>query len=77
MFGKIPNRVYFFESLNAEELKRELLSRGVFDFPSTKKGMTEELKSHLCGVQRIPALLLLNPCAHLQDMNLRYILEKS
>ena len=32
--------------------------------------MTDILKDHLCGVQRVPALLLLNPTVDLCDMNL-------
>ena len=60
----------FYDTLNSEQLKRELVSRGIFDFPSTKKGMVDELKGHLCGVQRVPALLLLNPVTDLLDMNL-------
>ena len=32
--------------------------------------MTDILKDHLCGVQRVPALFLLNPTADLLDMNL-------
>ena len=60
----------FYDTLSSEQLKRELVSRGIFDFSSTKKGMVDELKSHLCGVQRVPALLLLNPVTDLLDMNL-------
>ena len=70
VFGIIPNRINFHESLTPDELCRELVSRGIFDFPSAKKGMVEELKKHLCEVQRVPALLLMNPCSDLGDMNL-------
>ena len=70
-FGKIPNKVNSFESLSREELRQELVSRQIYDFPpNNKKAMTDILKDHLCGVQRVPALLLLNPRADLLDMNL-------
>ena len=51
IFGKVPNKVNFYDTLNSEQLKRELVSRGIFEFPSTKKSMVDELKGHLCGVQ--------------------------
>ena len=69
VLGRVPNKVSCFESLNREELQKELVSRQIHDFPPTKKGMAEVLKSNLCGVQRVPALLL-NPCADPMDMNL-------
>ena len=60
-----------FESLSREELRQELVSRHIYDFPpNNKKGMTDILKDHLCGVQRVPALLLLNPTADLWEINL-------
>lgn len=58
-------------SLSREELRQELVSRQIYDFPpNNKKAMTDILKDHLCGVQRVPASLLLNPTADLLDMNL-------
>ena len=60
-----------FESLSREELRQELVSRHIYDFPPiNKKRMTDILKDNLCGVQRVPALLLLNPTADLWEMNL-------
>ena len=71
VMGKVPNKLCSFESLTREQLRQELLSRQIYDFPpNNKKGMTDILKNHLCGVQRVPALLLLNPTADLWDMNL-------
>ena len=71
VFGQVPNRVCSFESLNHEELRQELVSRWIYDFPPNyKKAMTDILKDHLCGVQRVPALLLLNPTTDLGEMNL-------
>ena len=71
VFGKVPNKVCSFESLSREELRQELVSRHIYDFPpNNKKRMTDILKDHLCGVQRVPALLLLNPTADLWEMNL-------
>ena len=71
VFGKVPNKVCSFESLSREELRQELVSRHIYDFPpNNKKLMTDILKDHLCGVQRVPALLLLNPTADLWEMNL-------
>ena len=71
VFGKIPNKVNSFESLSRKELRQELVSRQIYDFPpNNKKAMTDILKDHLCGVQRVPALLLLNTTADLWEMNL-------
>jgi hypothetical protein len=71
VFGKVPNKVSSFESLSREQLRQELVNRKIYDFPpNNKKGMTDILKDHLCGVQRVPALLLLNPTVDLCDMNL-------
>ena len=69
-YGKVPNKVNFFESLTNEELRRELIDRGLFNFPSNKQGRLHALKGHLRGVQRVPALLLLNPTIDLNDVNL-------
>ena len=71
VFGKVPNKVCSFESLSREELRQELVSRHIYDFPpNNKKRMTDILKDHLSGVQIVPALLLLNPTADLWEMNL-------
>ena len=71
VMGKVPNKLCSFESLTHEQLRQELVSMQIYDFPpNNKKSMTDILKDHLCGVQRVPALLLLNPAADLWDMNL-------
>ena len=40
-FGKIPNKVNSFELLSRDQLRQELVSRQIYDFPpNNKKAMT-------------------------------------
>ena len=59
-----------FEQLNNEQLRQELRLRKNFDFGSTKAELTKSLKAILCGAQRVPSLLLLNPTQTFTEMNL-------
>lgn len=60
-----------FENLISAELKEELRAHQVYDFGTRKTELTKSLKSLLCGIQRVPSLLLLNPTQNLADTNLR------
>ena len=53
-----------------DELRRELEARGVKDYPTTWKGRLDTLKGMLCGVQRVPSLLMFSPESALGDLNL-------
>ena len=59
-----------FENLTSAELKEELQAHQVYDFGTRKTELTKSLKSLLCGIQRVPSLLLLNPTQNLADTNL-------
>ena len=61
--GKKPNCLNFSEGLNTEELRQELVAREIYEFPTSKQGRLGILKETLCGVQRVPSLLLLDPTA--------------
>ena len=60
-YGKEPNRLDFYEGLNTDELRQELVARQIYDIPGSKQGRLQLLKDTLCGVQRVPSLLLLDP----------------
>ena len=60
-YGKEPNRLNFYEGLNTDELRQELLARNICDIPTSKQDRLRLLKDTLCGVQRVPSLLLLDP----------------
>ena len=61
-----------FERLNTNQMKQELRLRREYDFGTTKQQLTQSLKRTLCGAQRVPSLLLLNPTKTLSEMNLEY-----
>ena len=44
---------------------------GVEDYPTTRKGRLYTLKGILCGVQRVPSLLMFSPGSALGDLNLQ------
>ena len=60
-YGKEPNRLNFYEGLNTYELRQELVARQINNIPGSKQGRLQLLKDTLCGVQRVPSLLLLDP----------------
>ena len=41
------------------------------DYPTTRKGRIDTLKGILCGVQRVPSLLMFSPESALGDLNLQ------
>ena len=70
-FGNKPGMLKFYDNLNKDELRRELEARGVKDYPTTRKGRVDTLKGILCGVQRVPSLLMFCPESTLTDLNLQ------
>ena len=60
-FGNKPNVLKPFEGLSTEELREELRIRGVFDLCGNKSQLTAKLQRILCGVQRVPSLLITKP----------------
>ena len=70
-FGHRPGMLRFYDELNKDELRRELEARGVKDYPTTQKGRIYTLKGILCGVQRVPSLLMFSPESALGDLNLQ------
>ena len=61
IFGKKPNLLTFYEGLSADDLRKELVSRQMYDFANSKQDKLRLLRDTLCGVQRVPSLLLLDP----------------
>ena len=61
-----------FERLNTNQMKQELHLRGEYDFGTTKQQLTQSLKRTLCGAQRVPSFILLNPTKTLSEMNLEH-----
>ena len=61
----------FYDRLNKDELRQKLEARGVKDYPATRKGRADTLKGILCGVQRVPSLLMFSPKRALGDLNLQ------
>ena len=61
VFGKKPNLLTFYEGLSADDLCKELVSRQMYDFANSKQDKLRVLKDTLCGIQRVPSLLLLDP----------------
>ena len=59
------------DELNKDELRRELEVRGVKDYATTRKGRVDTLKGILCGVQRVPSLLMLSLESTWGDLNLQ------
>ena len=66
---------WFYEALNKRELRLELEARGIKEYPGSKNGrldvLKDVLKDVLCGVQRVPSLLLFTPEVCLGDMSLQ------
>ena len=58
LFGRKPGLLWFYDDLSKDDLRRELEARGIKDYPTTRKGRTDCLKGILCGVQRVPSLLI-------------------
>jgi hypothetical protein len=71
-FGKKVGALKFYEDMTKDYLRLELEARGVKDYPTTKKGRTDALKGILCGVQRVPSLLMFSPESQMGDLNLQF-----
>ena len=61
IFGKKPNLLTFYEGLSADDLRKELVSRQMYDFANFKQDKLRLVKDTLCGIQKVPSLLLLDP----------------
>ena len=59
--GKEPNCLNFYEGFNTDKLRQELLAREIYDIPGSKQDRQRLLKDTLCGVRRVPSLLVLDP----------------
>ena len=64
-FGRVPGCLKFYEEPRRDQLRMKLEKRAVKDYPTDKGGRLAALKDILCGVQRVPAILLLTPEATL------------
>lgn len=69
-FGRVPGCFKFYEELSRDQLRMELEKRAVKDYPTDKGGRLAVLKDILCGVQRVPAILLLTPEATLPTLHM-------
>ena len=57
VYGKKQGHLKFYDNLNAEELRKENGKLGI-------------LKNILCGVQRVPSLMMFSPESNLEDFHL-------
>ena len=71
-FGKQPGKPKPFEKLKVAELRKELRARSIFSTDGTKPELQQQLVHELCGVQRVPSLLLLHPQQQLPQLNLQH-----
>lgn len=69
-YGKQPGVIRPFQTLSTRELQDELRARNVYHMCTTKRSLQKELARVLKGVQRVPTLLLENPEAELNSMQL-------
>ena len=71
-YGKQPSLLKPFANLSKEQLKEELRIRGVFDLSGRKPELRSELQTILCGVQRVPTILINNPLQTLSQLHLPF-----
>ena len=71
-YGRVPGKIKFFEGLDSNQLRKELERRSVKDYPKDKPGRLAALKEVLCGVQRVPSLLLFAPETTLAELHLSH-----
>ena len=69
-YGRVPGKMKFYEELSSDQLRMELEKRAIMDYPTDKKGRLATLKGLLCGVQRVPSLLMFAPETSLSELNL-------
>ena len=70
VYGKRQGHLKFYDNLNAKELRKELEKRGCKEYPNSKHGKLGILKNILCGVQRVPSLMMFSPESNLEDFHL-------
>ena len=69
-FGRVSGRLKFYKELSRDQLRMELEKRAVKDYPTDKGGRLAALEDILCGVQRVPGILLLTPEAILPALHM-------
>ena len=69
-YGNKPDIIKPFASLNREQLREELRTRGVFDLTGNKSELQSKLQKVLCGAQRVPTILIKNPSQPLSELHL-------
>ena len=70
-YGNQSGTLKPFANLNKEQLKEELCARGVLDLGRRKCELLSELRSILCGAQRVPTILIINPSQPLPQLHLQ------
>lgn len=69
-FGKKAGNPKPFDNLRVAELREELHARGDYDTDKVKDDLQKKLDNTLCGVQRVPTMLLLDPQQPLAQLHL-------
>ena len=70
-FGKSAGNPKPFDKLKVAQIKEELHARGEYDNNKKKEILQCQLDNILCGIQRVPTMLLLNPKQNLFQLNLQ------
>ena len=68
-FGKTAGNPKPFDNLRVAELREELHARGDYDTDQLKDDLQKKLDNTLCGVQRVPTMLLLDPKQSLAQLH--------
>ncbi len=69
-YGARVGTLKAFAGLKVAELREELHARGIWDTDKPRKELEEVLAETLKGAQRVPSLLVTNPCQSLEELNL-------
>ena len=67
VYGKRQGHLKFYDNLNATKLRKELEESVCEEYPNSKNGKLSILKNTLCGVQRVPSLMMFSPKSNLED----------
>ena len=70
-YGKQPGKLKPLENLLIAQLREELHARGIHDTDMLKPQLQAKLTNILMGIQRVPTLVLLNPCQDLTSLRLK------
>ena len=70
-YGKQAGQLKPLDSLLVAQLREELHARSVYDTDKCKPELQIMLTNILMGIQRVPTLLLLNPCQNLSNLHLQ------